>query len=395
MLLTIADELIQQALQSGPSSGRLYGRIVDGDVAQARALHPPGGAIGRWARMEQASETAGPSLSEDGELLLLITLDGEARAYLRSAGAVLDVQVMRVRLQADYGLRFSGLFESSALSDARVTVIGLGSGGALLTEQLVRCGVGSLTLVDCDRLETQNISRHICGLDDIGRYKTLAVADLLRSISPAVAVRTIEADILAQADMLTSAIDGADLVVVATDREGPKLAANRVCWTRGIPAVYGAAYNRAFGGDVFLAIPPDGACYACLHDQVADLFADSPLPTDDFTPGYADPRRMADLLAEPGLPVDIGMIALITARAALQVLLRGRTILAELPTNWVMFGNRAEWAFTRPLESIFVDIPRRLDCPVCHYSGFVQSQLGGQIDEIEAQARRILDSLEE
>lgn len=394
MIITLSDSMIQQVLQQeGQLNGQLYGRIID-DVVQVQAFAPPGRLLGHWAIVDRLDPaTASALASEEGDIVLLLTNDQQAVAFVQDAGSLAALPIQIIRLQTDYTARLQGLFENDALAEAKVAIIGLGSGGSVIATQLARCGVGMFRLVDYDRLEVHNIARHACGLGDIGRYKTRAVADLLRSVSPFVRVDTLEADVLQQPDALAQAIDGCDLVVVATDREGSKLAINRACWQRQIPAVYGAAYNRAFGGDVFRAIPAHGACYACYHDQAADLFATAPTPTDDFTPGYADPSRMADLLAEPGLPIDIGMIALLTARVALHVLLRGRTILPELPTNCLMFGNRAEWIFQKPLEAMFIAIERRPDCPVCNYEGFVRSQLGDTAGQIEQQADQILRSL--
>jgi molybdopterin/thiamine biosynthesis adenylyltransferase len=396
MIVTLPDNLLREALSPGMASvGRLYGRIVDADVVQVQGVHPPGAIIGHWAIVEQLdSETAAYLASDDGAVVLLITRDQQIAAFLYDAGVLVPLSIQLVRLQADYTARMQGMFESDALATAQVAIIGLGSGGSTIAVQLARCGVGALRLVDYDRLEVHNIARHACGLADIGRYKTRAVAELLRALSPLVTVETIEADVLEQPDALARAIDGCDLVIVATDREAPKLATNRACWQRQIPAVYGAAYNRAFGGDVFRAMPPDGACYACFHDQATDLFATAPAPSDDFTPGYADPARMADLLSEPGLPIDIGMIALLTARVALHVLLRGRTTLPDLPANYLMFGNRAEWVFEKPLEAIFVAIERRANCAVCDYAGFVRSQLDGTPEQIDQQANDILRGLQ-
>jgi hypothetical protein len=251
-----------------------------------------------------------------------------------------------------------------------------------------------MRLVDFDRLAVHNIARHVCGLRDIGRYKTRALRDMLLDISPAIEVETYEADVLARPDLLDRVVDGCDLVVAATDSEQSKIAINRACWPRGIAAVYGAAYNRAFGGDVFRAIPPEGACYNCFQTIVAEFFGPPPPAADDFSPGYADPSRMADLIAEPGLGLDVGMIALLMGQMSLLTLLRGApTTLPDLPTNWLLFGNRAEWIFQKPLESLFIDVPKRPDCPVCNYDTYVRQNLGMTPQQAETAAEQILSEL--
>ena len=58
-----------------------------------------------------------------------------------------------------------------------IGIIGLGSGGSLISTYLAKSGIGKLTLIDGDILLEHNIIRHVCALYDIGRYKTLAVRD--------------------------------------------------------------------------------------------------------------------------------------------------------------------------------------------------------------------------
>lgn len=66
------------------------------------------------------------------------------------------------------------------IGDATVAVVGVGSAAALA---LVDYEVEKIVLIDDDRLQPHNIARHRCGLEDIGRFKVDAVADLLRSAS--------------------------------------------------------------------------------------------------------------------------------------------------------------------------------------------------------------------
>jgi len=399
MLLTIPDTILRLMLNSAADSGMLYGRLRDdGDVAQVVGLDTAhGDCLCRWAlrdspKLVQADDQAD---RQDGDVLALAgdTPQPWLRAYRRAGAEWLPIASEIIRPHADYGARLRGLFEVDSLAQARVAVIGLGTGGSLVATQLARCGVGHMRLVDFDRLAVQNIARHVCGLDDVGRYKTRALRDLVLNISPVIEVETYEANIIDQPDVLHTVVAGCDLVVAATDSEQSKLAINRVCWPLDIPAVYGAVYNRAFGGDVFRALPPDGACYNCFHAVVTEFFA--PPPTSvDLAPGYADPSRLADLVAEPGLGIDVGVIALLMTRVALMTLLRSiPTTLPDLPTNWLLFGNRREWIFEKPLESMFVELPKRADCPTCNYDTYVRLNLGLSAEEVEAEARALLKQI--
>lgn len=394
MPVTLSEALLATLNTADEPGGPLYGRLRDdGDVVQIIGCDKTDGApIGRWvARPSSAIPAPSP-----GELLLVVEALGDppVRAYLAGPKGW-DPQALQIlRPEADYARRLGGLFDNVALAGTTVAVIGLGSGGSVAATQLARCGVVNMRLVDFDRLEAHNVMRHACGLSDVGRYKTRAVADLLRDISSLVEVTTFELDVLKDRAALERIVEGCDLVVAATDTEAAKRAINEVCWPRGIPAVYGAAYNRAFGGDVFRALPPDGPCYTCFQEVLAEFFGPPPTAASDFSPGYADPERMADLVAEPGLSIDIGTIALLLARVALLTLLRGRqSTLPDMPSDWVLFGNRAEWIFEKPLESLFVEVPKRPACPTCSYEAYVRANLAMSPEQAAEEARRILKSV--
>lgn len=71
------------------------------------------------------------------------------------------------------------------LRKASVLVVGVGGVGGYAVEMLARCGVGSLTLVDGDRVDVTNINRQIIALSDtVDSYKTDAFANRLVLINP-------------------------------------------------------------------------------------------------------------------------------------------------------------------------------------------------------------------
>lgn len=73
----------------------------------------------------------------------------------------------------------------SRLNAARVIVFGVGGVGGHLVEALARCGVGSLTLVDSDRVSETNINRQIIATrSTVGMYKTEAFRDRIADINP-------------------------------------------------------------------------------------------------------------------------------------------------------------------------------------------------------------------
>lgn len=70
--------------------------------------------------------------------------------------------------------------------DARVHIIGCGSVGSTVAENMVRMGVTKLTLWDFDTVEAHNIVNQMFRQKDIGKLKVEALRDLLIEINPEV-----------------------------------------------------------------------------------------------------------------------------------------------------------------------------------------------------------------
>ncbi|MDE7380127.1 MAG: tRNA threonylcarbamoyladenosine dehydratase, partial [Clostridia bacterium] len=71
------------------------------------------------------------------------------------------------------------------LSKSRVAVFGLGGVGGYVVEALARSGVGTIELIDGDKVNLTNINRQIIALHStVGQYKTQAAAERVKAINP-------------------------------------------------------------------------------------------------------------------------------------------------------------------------------------------------------------------
>ena len=70
------------------------------------------------------------------------------------------------------------------LQQARVTVVGLGGLGSNIAILLTRMGIGHLHLIDFDRVDVSNLHRQQYFLEQVGLFKTEALANTLRKINP-------------------------------------------------------------------------------------------------------------------------------------------------------------------------------------------------------------------
>lgn len=103
------------------------------------------------------------------------------------------------------------------LGEARVAVFGIGGVGSWAAEALARTGVGSLTLVDADRVSVTNINRQAPATTaTVGESKVEVMARKLLEINPAIKLELIDGRYTAEtADGFN--LNGYDAVIDAID----------------------------------------------------------------------------------------------------------------------------------------------------------------------------------
>lgn len=80
-----------------------------------------------------------------------------------------------------------------ALADAHVLIVGLGGVGSHAALALARSGIGHLTLVDSDAVETSNINRQAVAFHStVGKKKTDLLLRWIEDIHPRAVVRTFD-----------------------------------------------------------------------------------------------------------------------------------------------------------------------------------------------------------
>ena len=111
-----------------------------------------------------------------------------------------------------------GLDLHERFSSATVAVCGLGGLGSNIAIALARAGIGKLLLIDFDRVDITNLHRQQYKANQIGSYKTDALAEHLSEIAPYTEVEPVTAKItednvaaiLKDADVICEAFDNAE-----------------------------------------------------------------------------------------------------------------------------------------------------------------------------------------
>ena len=150
------------------------------------------------------------------------------------------------------------------LADARVLIVGIGALGCPAALQLAAAGVGTLMLIDPDRVELSNLHRQL--LHTAARIGTAKVSSAATALQARFA--SLRLELHAEALTASSAADlfpSADFVIDATDGVAAKFLINdaAVRWRRP----YSHAGILGFLGQTMTVVPGRSACYRCLFPE--------------------------------------------------------------------------------------------------------------------------------
>ncbi len=159
---------------------------------------------------------------------------------------------------------FLGAEREARLRSKRVAIVGLGATGSVIAAWLARAGVGHLTLLDRDIVETTNLQRQLLyGESDVLRPKAQAAAARLREANSGVELRPVVADLTSgnARELLT----GFDLICDGTDNFEARFLLNDLAILMGTPWIYcGALGSEAV---VWPLHPPETPCLRCLMEE--------------------------------------------------------------------------------------------------------------------------------
>lgn len=219
------------------------------------------------------------------------------------------------------------LLNSSAL------IIGLGGLGCAAAQYLVASGVGSLTLVDDDKVENTNLQRQVLHTESsIGLAKVVSAYDTLQKLNSQTTINCLD-----QRQSKTQLLQLAtqhDIILDCSDNLPTREVLNEVCYESNTVLISGAAIRME--GQIFCVSPAhNSACYGC----VSHFFGEQNLSCMES--GVMSPV--------------VGIIGAMQALEAIKAL----TCFGELPINKLQLFD----ASTSTWQSFTVNA--RAQCTVC------------------------------
>ena len=193
---------------------------------------------------------------------------------------------------------------------SKVLLIGAGGLGSPLGLYLAAAGVGTLGLVDFDKVDLSNLQRQILHThDEIGKPKVDSAERRIKAMNP-------DTKVIKHPIQLTSAnalevLAPYDIVIDGTDNFPTRYLTNDACVFLKKPNIYGSIFR--FDGLATVFKTDEGPCYRCLYPE-------------------PPPPGLVPSCAEGGvLGILPGVIGLIQATEAIKLLVGiGRTLVGRL-----------------------------------------------------------------
>ena len=156
------------------------------------------------------------------------------------------------------------------LKKAKVLVIGAGGLGCPILQYIATAGVGTIGIVDFDKIEIHNLHRQILYTEDqIGLPKALTAKETVKKLNPLIEVQAFEEKLTVE--NASRIITDFDIVVDGSDNFSTRYLVNDTCVTLAKPLVYGSILG--FEGQL-----------AVFNHQgsknLRDLFPEPPNPKD-------------------------------------------------------------------------------------------------------------------
>ena len=188
------------------------------------------------------------------------------------------------------------------LLDSKVLLVGAGGLGCPAALYLAAAGVGTIGIVDHDRVSLSNLQRQILyALDEVDLPKTEVAFSRLKRLNPDVQV--VKHSFALSVQNVTNTFQDYEYIIDGTDNFPTRYLVNDACILLGKKNIYGSIYRWEGQTTIFGA--KGGPCYRCLFPEP---------PSPDTIPNCAEGGVLGVLPGIIGLVQAIETIKLILGK---------------------------------------------------------------------------------
>lgn len=161
-------------------------------------------------------------------------------------------------------IKLLGAVDIDLMARSHVLCVGLG-GAQSLCEDLVRSGIGEITIMDFDTIDSTNVTTQAYNPSEKGALKTKALKQRLQAVNPYIKINTLNGNFLEISESrIKELVSGVSLILMMTDNFYAQARGNRVALKYRIPAIHAMMYERGRCSEVFFSIPEvTPACFRC------------------------------------------------------------------------------------------------------------------------------------
>lgn len=154
-----------------------------------------------------------------------------------------------------------GLEGQEKLKKSKILIAGAGGLGSPVSLYLAAAGVGTIRIVDNDKVSLSNLNRQVLYRNkDIGAGKAETAKAKILELNPQISVDSITESI--SDDNVYDLAEGCDIIVDAVDNFATRYLLNDAAHKKNIPLIYGGVYGLE--GALSTIIPFKTACLRCI-----------------------------------------------------------------------------------------------------------------------------------
>lgn len=213
--------------------------------------------------------------------------------------------------------------------DKKILVLGCGSLGGHIIEQLINVGIDNITIVDRDKFSIENIYRHILGYDSLkpeGSYKSEEMKNYLDKKYRNLKLTAIAYDLIDCIEDKSLDLKKFDLIIVAIGNPNIEFELNKKIHSLSvkIPTIFTWNEPNGIGGHVLVTNnEKTGGCYECLYSDptTGDRVLKNKASLVDSAESYAKKYAGCGSAFLPYSYLDSVQTAILCSRTVLEVLM--------------------------------------------------------------------------
>lgn len=255
------------------------------------------------------------------------------------------------------------------LQARRVCVVGAGSIGSATAHALALYGIGTLDLVDPDRLLRHNLIRHTCSARQVGKLKVNALKEDLERQRADTHVNAHPLNVVDDANAMRELFETVDLVICATDGVSSRRVAGHLARRASKDAILTCVLEGGALGEIIRLRPwPDRGCITCCRAHLQQAGAFDPEPGINRPYGEGTHHRPMTAVG-----ADLHLVGQHAAKMSVATLLQANGFNDQrLPSDHLIIALRPAPMWPKPYDvrrcgeiKWLNPAPPQPDCPTC------------------------------